>query len=195
MLSPSTATPRDFIHLQMESSGWDLLGSVDVWTEDCSQRIELQSASKYIKVLYIRGLCHKGPKVTVMSPADYAAGFRRWAPEAPSEAGAFIAEARKRYEREPLGWESKKKWQLRQDLHLHLCPSFILLCSPPLNGTVIKSDHYIVLANLTMTKTALTNAAFKPHWLPGKTLRGCAKSWSGFSKWGSLRVLVCACKV
>lgn len=36
----------------------------------------------------------------VMSPADYAAGFRRWAPEAPSEAGAFIAEARKRYERE-----------------------------------------------------------------------------------------------
>jgi len=131
----------------------------------------------------------------VMSPADYAAGFRRWAPEAPSEAGALIAEARKRYEREPLGWESKKKWQLRQDLHLHLCPSFILLCSPPLNGTVIKSDHYIVLANLTMTKTALTNAAFKPHWLPGKTLRGCAKSWSGFSKWGSLRVLVCACKV
>lgn len=64
MLSPATATLRDFIHLQMESSGWDLLGSVDVWAEDCSQRIELQSASKYIKVLYIRGLCHKGPKVT-----------------------------------------------------------------------------------------------------------------------------------
>lgn len=39
----------------------------------------------------------------VMSPSDYAAGFRRWAPEAPKSVGVFMAEARKRYEREHLG--------------------------------------------------------------------------------------------
>ena len=38
-----------------------------------------------------------------MSPADYAAGFRRWAPEAPKSVGVFMAEAQKRYEREHLG--------------------------------------------------------------------------------------------
>ncbi|CAJ1399664.1 unnamed protein product [Effrenium voratum] len=38
----------------------------------------------------------------VLSPADYAAGFRRWAPSAPSpeQPGLFMAEARRRYERE-----------------------------------------------------------------------------------------------
>ncbi|CAK8989181.1 Putative GTP-binding protein EngB, partial [Durusdinium trenchii] len=38
----------------------------------------------------------------VMSPADYAAGFRRWAPPSPSQAGTghFMAQARRRFERE-----------------------------------------------------------------------------------------------